>query len=204
MPAAFSSAIRFCPCCAAPLTDATQGEAPCRHCQACGFRYYREPKVSVIGRVQAGHRLLFIQRAVAPGVGQWGFPGGFLNVDEMPEEALIREVREETALAIEVRALLDIYPMEGRGSGIPGIVLAYDAACLDDPDAARAGDDAGQVLWCDGSRVPSPLAFASTRHLVARWQAERAASAVLSQGKGTNGAAPPAARAGIRRGSPNP
>lgn len=200
----FLSAIRFCPCCAAPLTDAGHGGAPCRRCQTCGFRYYREPKVSVIGRVQAGPRLLFIQRAVDPGLGQWGFPGGFLNVDEMPEDALIREVREETALAIEVRALLGVYPMEGRGAGIPGIVLAYDAACLDDPNAARAGDDAGQVLWCDRNQVPAPLAFASTRRLVARWQAEGAASGLRFQGNGTSGAGKPAARAGMRRGKTEP
>lgn len=164
------TAFRFCPSCTSPLVP--DAGAVCLHCRACGFRHYREPKVSVIGRISHGNRLLLIQRAVEPGLGQWGFPGGFLNVDEMPAQALVREVQEETGVQIEVQALLDIFPMEGRGPGIPGLVLAYAAVCASDPDQARAGDDARCVRWCRHDQIPAPVAFRSTRRLLAQWQAQ--------------------------------
>lgn len=43
------------------------------------------------------------------GSGGWGFPGGAIEVGESIEEAAVREVREETGLAVEVTRLIGIY-----------------------------------------------------------------------------------------------
>lgn len=48
-------------------------------------------------------RLLLLKHVFRPGSG-WGIPGGFLNKEEQPEEALRRELREEVGLEIgEIR-----------------------------------------------------------------------------------------------------
>lgn len=49
--------------------------------------------------VQAGHVLLVRRRAL-PGKGLWALPGGFLNVDERMLDGALRELREETKLAV--------------------------------------------------------------------------------------------------------
>lgn len=41
--------------------------------------------------------------------GKWGFPGGAVELGETPEQAAIREVKEETGLDVEVRRLIGVY-----------------------------------------------------------------------------------------------
>ncbi len=159
----------FCPQCATKLSQAAEAQVAYLHCRACGFRFYREPKVSVVARIEHAGQLLFIQRAIAPGLGQWCFPGGFLNFGETPEQALQRETREETSLEVGVGGILAVFPMEGRGTQVPGIVLAYAASCLGDPQSIQAADDAGDIRWCHPGNPPGPLAFRSTAQLIADW-----------------------------------
>lgn len=41
--------------------------------------------------------------------GKWGFPGGAVELGETPEQATIREVKEETGLEVEIRRLIGVY-----------------------------------------------------------------------------------------------
>ncbi len=165
--------LRFCPQCATALAQDAEGSVSFLHCHGCGFRYYREPKVSVVARIEHGGRLLFIQRGVEPGLGKWCFPGGFLNFGETPEQALRRETREETSLDIQIQGILAVFPMEGRGPRVPGVVLAYAAFCLGDPEGVQAADDASDIRWCSPTEFPGPLAFRSTQALISDWVANQ-------------------------------
>jgi len=49
--------------------------------------------------VQSGH-ILLIQRKFAPGKGLWAIPGGFIDANESQEDAVIRELREETKIKV--------------------------------------------------------------------------------------------------------
>jgi len=161
--------LKFCPQCATALAQTAERQVSFLHCRHCGFRYYKEPKVSVVARIEHEGRLLFVQRGIEPGLGKWCFPGGFLNFGETPEQALRRETREETALDIQVEAVLAVFPMEGRGPQVPGIVLAYAALCLGDPERIQAADDAADIRGCRPAEFPRPLAFRSTQKLIFDW-----------------------------------
>ena len=50
-------------------------------------------------------RLLLVRRGHGPAAGEWSIPGGRVEAGETLAEALIREVREETAISIEPVAL---------------------------------------------------------------------------------------------------
>jgi mutator protein MutT len=57
--------------------------------------------------VQQGYVLL-IQRGQPPAQGLWTLPGGVIEVGETPEEAVVREVREETNLTVTVGGIVEI------------------------------------------------------------------------------------------------
>ncbi|WP_040338397.1 NUDIX domain-containing protein [Candidatus Blastococcus massiliensis] len=107
------------------------------------------PVVPCVGAVvldEAG-RLLVIRRGHAPSAGMWSVPGGRIEPGEAPVEAVVREVREETGLAVRPG------PVAGRLT-IPGDGVVYDVTdvvcTLLDPAAEPvAGDDADAVLFAD-------------------------------------------------------
>jgi len=69
----------------------------------------KQPVIVVAAVILDGGRVLLTQR---PGgthlAGAWEFPGGKLEAGESPEEALVREIREEIGCAIAVDDILDV------------------------------------------------------------------------------------------------
>ncbi len=60
----------------------------------------------VTGLIRKGNKVLVGQRPVGHSLaGQWEFPGGKIERNESPEEALIRELREELGIEAEVGTL---------------------------------------------------------------------------------------------------
>jgi len=113
------TAFTHCPACGTLRSDA--GQNPLR-CAACGFVFHFGPITAVAAIVKdAEGRVLFLRRAKDPGKGKLGIPGGFVDVGESLEAALVREVLEETNLtAIEWQYLVS-FPNEYhyRGTVIP-------------------------------------------------------------------------------------
>lgn len=54
-------------------------------------------------------RILLQRRGDRDDADAWGFPGGAIELGESAEEAMLREVREETGLAVTVESLLGVY-----------------------------------------------------------------------------------------------
>jgi 8-oxo-dGTP diphosphatase len=63
--------------------------------------YPDRPFLAVSAAIVRDGRVLVVRRARAPANGLFSLPGGVVEIGETLNEAIIREVREETSLAIE-------------------------------------------------------------------------------------------------------
>lgn len=143
---------RFCPLCAGALSAAERGQ----RCTSCGAAHHRDPKVGVGVVVHdARGRLLLVRRSVAPEIGRWSLPAGFLDAGEDPRTGAARECLEETGLRVHVGELLGLFD----GGGSASFFLSFAATILD--GTLAAGDDAADACFFGPDELP-PLAFAST------------------------------------------
>ncbi len=83
--------------------------------------------------------LLLILRGRPPGAGLWSIPGGRVEPGESDTEALARELREETGLAVAVGALLGSVEISGFD--------VHDYLCTVTGGRLAAGDDAADARW---------------------------------------------------------
>lgn len=162
-------AMRYCPHCTHVLEERLAFDRMRCVCPACGFVHFREPKVGVSVLVVQGGRILLVQRAIEPGEGLWSLPSGFVEWDEPPEAAAIRECAEETGLVVEVLDLLDVrhYTDDYRG---PGLNLTFRARVTG--GSLRPGDDAQAARWFAPAEIPpaEQIAFVSHRLALQRWR----------------------------------
>lgn len=104
-------------------------------------------------------RVLLIERQKPPYAGAWALPGGFLDLDEEPAAAALRELREETGLA-GVLALepLGFFGAVGRDPRGRTISLAHVGVVAGPLPAVAGGDDAAAAAWVPLDRLDR-LAF---------------------------------------------
>jgi 8-oxo-dGTP diphosphatase len=90
-------------------------------------------------------RLLVVRRAHAPAAGHWTVPGGRCEPGESAEAACVREVAEETGLAVRVLRPAGQVVRDGPAGTVYDIA---DFVCVvTGSDAVRAGDDATEARW---------------------------------------------------------
>lgn len=93
------NAFQFCPRCG--CDDFRPQSDKKFRCDNCEFIYYINACGTVVGLIKDDQgRILFTERAKPPAQGMLDLPGGFIDLHETAESALLREIREE--LNVEV------------------------------------------------------------------------------------------------------
>jgi 8-oxo-dGTP diphosphatase len=103
-------------------------------------------RVPCVGAVikDASGRTLLILRGHEPGLGLWSVPGGRIEARESDQQAVVREIREETGLEVTCGRLLGAVERPGLAGAIIEI-RDYEAVVTGGELAA--GDDAADARW---------------------------------------------------------
>ena len=91
-------------------------------------------------------RLLLIKRGHEPGAGLWSLPGGRIEAGETDEEAVIREIREETGLIVVPGRLVGSVQRPGADGSVL-VIRDYEAEITG--GTLAAADDAADARWVD-------------------------------------------------------
>jgi ADP-ribose pyrophosphatase YjhB (NUDIX family) len=160
---------RFCPRCSQPLLEREAFGRLRPACAACGFVYFRDPKVAAAVLLSDNGRVLLIRRAVDPGRGLWALPAGFVEIGELPDEAAAREALEETGLHVAIGDLLRIRLMTNPAK--PGLLLTYSGQAMG--GYLQANDDVSEARWFSAGEIPwDELAFETTHESLREWLAK--------------------------------
>jgi len=124
------------------------------------------PRVAVDGIVLFEGKIVAIRRRNEPFRGMPALPGGFVELGETTEIAVVREVREETGLETRVVRLVGVFSNPERDPRGHVVAVVYDLALVG--GAPAAGSDAAGVVLIDPGAVPA-MAFDHAA-IVAAWK----------------------------------
>ncbi|NQZ76702.1 MAG: NUDIX hydrolase [Ekhidna sp.] len=112
------------------------------------FGYESVPRISV----------LLIKRKYEPFKDSWAIPGGFVLNEESLEDAVYRELKEETGVEIGYLEQLYTFGKPGRDPRQRIVSVAYFGLVRPDTYKISAATDAQEVQWFDIHDLPE-LAF---------------------------------------------
>jgi ADP-ribose pyrophosphatase YjhB (NUDIX family) len=154
---------KFCSYCGARLTERIFEERTRGYCPRCDSICYENPIPAVAALViNHNNQLLLVKRAVEPAKGTWCLPGGFVEIDESIEGAVLRELEEETGIKGEIGRLVDFFSQQGPHYGAI-VLFGYLVTMIG--GTMKAGYDAEAVDFFDRDTLP-PIAFLSHQRLI--------------------------------------
>ena len=136
----------YCPKCGAK-TFVERNEKS-KQCTTCGFVYYFNPSSAVACFIRnATGEMLLVRRAKDPAKGTLDLPGGFVDMYESAEEAVHREVKEETGLDITKCRYLFSIPNLYMYSGFEVHTVDMFFEChVENFNNVHAEDDAAEIV----------------------------------------------------------
>ncbi|MGD0250982.1 MAG: NUDIX hydrolase [Thermoplasmata archaeon] len=117
---------------------------------------YQNPALTVDAVWIHSGRILLVRRANSPFQGMWALPGGFVELKETVEQAVVRELDEETGLVARPWKLVGVYSGPDRDPRKPTTTVAF--LMRGKRRSPHAGDDAAFAAWVLLSEA-RPLAF---------------------------------------------
>lgn len=137
---------RFCPQCGREGFEDYAGRA--KRCGNCGLTYFHNVASAVACLVRNPEgEYLFVRRAKDPAKGTLDLPGGFVDPMETVEEAVCREIKEETGLSVSRLSYLlsrpNVYPFSGINVYTSDLFFVVE---VDSFEGAVAADDAEELV----------------------------------------------------------
>lgn len=113
------------------------------------------PVVGVGGVLIRDGKVLLIRRGKPPLYGRWVVPGGTVELGESLEQALVREMREETGLEVVPLEILTVFDrIERDGDRVVYHYVIVDYLCRWLGGEALAASDALEAAWAALDDLP--------------------------------------------------
>jgi len=113
-----------------------------------GHENWINPATGASAYVIRDGKVLFGVRSIDPGKGKLDVPGGFIEVHESAEQAIIRETKEELGIDITLEKCLGTYP--SLYDGRPALNIVFIASMAAGQPITPSDDlSAGEPIWCD-------------------------------------------------------
>ncbi len=151
--------MKFCSDCGSAVSlQAVAGDNHQRYvCRACGKTHYQSPNVLVAAYVCVGERILRMRRGTEPAMGKWAMPGGFMENDETPESAAVRELVEETGIVVNADQMMLVSVSSVLHMAQTHLVFRCH---LDEMPETSETEEATEFGWFDEESLPwDDLAF---------------------------------------------
>jgi len=164
----------YCVKCGASLEPRVIEGRTFEACPNDDFVLWHDPKVVTSVVLEMGGGVLLGRRSIEHGLGLWCLPGGFVNDDEHPRDAAIRECAEEVLADVEITGLIGVYHIAKRNA--PSMVgIAYRARPANGSRPA-AGVEMSELGVFSAESLPQ-LAFPSHRQILDEYFAESSPTA---------------------------
>jgi mutator protein MutT len=166
-------AFRFCPFCGSG--DFKWDGAKAHNCSHCGKKLYTNEVGAVIALIyNAEGELLFTTRKFNPAKGTLDLPGGFIDLGETAEQAVVREVKEELNLEVVDLHFYGSFPNEYAYAGLTYFTIDLAFVCkVRDFENLSANDDVADSCFKNLKEVNlQEIGLASVRKLVSQLQKE--------------------------------
>jgi 8-oxo-dGTP diphosphatase len=118
-------------------------------------QYPKRPVVGVGAVILDRDQILLEKRKNSPGKGKWSVPGGLVELGEDVEQAVIREVKEETCLDVYEPRLIDAvnYVSLGEKGGVMYHYVILDYLVTVKSGDPKAASDADALKWVPFNEV---------------------------------------------------
>jgi 8-oxo-dGTP diphosphatase len=133
-------------------------------------RFPARPFVGVGALIFSERRdeILLVERGKPPLAGYWSLPGGIVEAGERLEDAMAREVLEETGLRVDVGDIATVFEriMPAGDGRCEYHYILIDFYCAVLGGTLAAGDDSKQAGWRDLNELDSILLTEGTREVI--------------------------------------
>lgn len=164
---------KYCPQCGSD--QFVENNFKSKKCNSCGFVYYFNSCSSTVGLIyNEKGELLVTTRAADPAKGTYDLPGGFVDMYESGEEAMIREIKEETNLDVTALEYLFSVPNTYIYSGFEVHTLDMVYQCkVEDFSCIQADDDAAKLDFISHKKLnPEAFGLLSIKGIIKRLKEE--------------------------------
>ena len=157
---------KYCPYCGNLFIEKVLEGHQRLFCEQCREPFYENPTpASCTVVIDDRQRILLVKRSIEPKVGEWCLPGGFMELGEKPDQAALRELKEETGLAGSIDRLLGV---TSNHSDAYHTVLMIGYLVKEYSGRLAPGDDASDAAYFNSNHLP-PVAFQSHRFFIRQY-----------------------------------